>query len=169
MGLTLRSEHFSRLRTWRVRIAALPVGALALAVAYWASPWFSAGWLYHRGSVEGQGVSRWVGLVSTPVLFGVALVLTACFLAWVPGRHLWFTALGAGTMYGYLLHGFVIKASRFWGWYDRPWLHTPLGESAVTALAVGGMTLLCTAPVRRVLRGVVEPRMEWAFSRARAS
>lgn len=169
LGLMLRAEHFSLLRNWRVRFAAVPVTALALAVAYWASPWFSADWLYHRDSVEGQGVSRWMGLVSTPALFVVALVLTACFLAWVPGRRLWCTALGAGTMYGYLLHGFIIKAARFWGWYDHPWLHTPLGELAVTALAAGGVTLLCTAPVRRALRGVVEPRMEWAFSRAPAS
>ncbi|WP_128378230.1 acyltransferase family protein [Streptomyces cavernae] len=168
LGLRLRAEHFSRLRTWRVRVAALPVAALTLAAAYWASPWFDAGWLYHRGSVEGLGVSRWVGLVSTPALFALALVLTACFLAWVPGRHMWCTALGTGTMYGYLLHGFIIKASRFWGWYDRPWLHTPLGELLVTGIAVAGITLLCTSPVRRVFRSVVEPRMDWAFNRARA-
>ena len=59
---------------------------------------------------------------------------------------MWFTVLGAGTMYGYLLHGFVIKASRFWGWYDIEWLHTPLGELAVTAAAVAVITVLCTAP-----------------------
>lgn len=90
-------------------------------------------------------------------------MLTACFLAWVPGRRMWFTTLGAGTMYGYLLHGFLIKSSRFWGWYDHPWLHTPAGELAVTALAVGMITALCSAPVRAVFRYVVEPRMDWAF------
>ena len=97
------------------------------------------------------------------------MLLTACFLAWVPRRQLWFTALGAGTMYGYLLHGFVIKWARFRDWYAVEWLHTPLGQLAVTAMAVGGITLLCTAPVRGALRCVVEPRMEWAFKKGDAA
>jgi fucose 4-O-acetylase-like acetyltransferase len=163
LGLTLRAEHFERLRDRRVRLCALPVGASALVAAYWVAPWFDAGWFYHRGAVTGQGVSRWVGLVSTPALFCLALLLTACFLAWVPKRGTWFTALGAGTMYGYLLHGFVIKSSRFWEWYAPAWVHTPLGGLAVTAMAVGGITLLCSPPVRAVFRWVVEPRMDWAF------
>ncbi|MEW2399004.1 acyltransferase family protein [Streptomyces sp. NPDC046862] len=163
LGLTLRAEHFEWLRTRRVRLCALAVGAVALVTAYWVAPWFDAAWFYHRGAVTGQGVSPWVGLVSTPALFCLALLLTACFLAWVPKRHTWFTALGAGTMYGYLLHGFVIKSSRFWEWYAPAWVHTPLGELAVTAMAVGGITLLCSPPVRVVFRYVVEPRMEWAF------
>ncbi|MFF1450379.1 acyltransferase family protein [Streptomyces sp. NPDC058274] len=165
VGLTLRPEHFERVRSRRTRLLALPVGAGALAVAYWVAPWFDAGWLYHRGSVTGQGAPAWAGLLTTPALFALALLLTACFLAWVPRRHRWFTTLGAGTMYGYLLHGFLIKSSRFWNWYDRPWLHTPLGELAVTAAAVTVMTLLCTSPVRAVFRYVVEPRMDWAFAR----
>ncbi|WP_213862123.1 acyltransferase family protein [Streptomyces aurantiacus] len=165
LGLTLRAEHFERLRTWRVRLLALPVIAAALVTAYGVAPWFGAGWFYHRGSVTGQGVPNWVGLFTTPALFALALVLTACFLSWIPGRQLWCTALGAGTMYGYLLHGFVIKSSRFWDWYDHPWLHTPLGELTVTVAAVALITVLCSGPVRAVFRFVVEPRMEWLFNR----
>lgn len=165
VGLVLRPEHFARLRTWRVRRVALLVMAAALVAAYKVAPWFDAGWFYHRGSVVGRGVPAWAGLVATPALFVLALVLTACFLAWVPGRKLWFTALGTGTIYAYLLHGFVIKSSRFWDWYDHPWLHTPAGELAVTATAIAGITLLCTDPVRRVFRYVVEPHMAWAFRR----
>ncbi|GAA3789020.1 acyltransferase family protein [Streptomyces phyllanthi] len=166
LGLTLRAGHFERLRTRRVRLCTLPVGVGALVAAYGVAPWFDAAWLYHRGAVTGQGVSRWAGLVTTPALFCLALLLTACFLAWVPRRHLWFSALGAGTMYGYLLHGFVIKASRFGDWYAPAWLHTPVGELTVTAMAVGGITLLCSPPVRAVFRFVVEPRMEWAFRKS---
>ncbi|MFE0098812.1 acyltransferase family protein [Streptomyces sp. NPDC059009] len=166
LGLTLRSEHFERLRTRRVRIAALPVALAFLGTAYWAAPWFDAGWLYHRGSIVGQGAPRWAALFTTPALFVLALVLSACFLAWVPGRHTWFSTLGTGTLYAYLLHGFLIKSARFWGWYDHPWLHGPAGEVAVTLVAVGGISLLCSAPVRRVFRWVVEPRMDWAFQRA---
>jgi fucose 4-O-acetylase-like acetyltransferase len=163
LGLTLRPAHFARLRTRGARLLALPVAAGALAAAYGVAPWFDAGWLYHRGAVTGQGAPRWAGLLTTPAFFLLALLLTACFLAWVPRRPLWCTTLGAGTMYGYLLHGFLIKSSRFWHWYDHPWVHTPAGGLAVTALAVGGITALCSAPVRAVLRHVVEPRMDWAF------
>ncbi|MEV5608967.1 acyltransferase family protein [Streptomyces sp. NPDC052225] len=167
VGLVMRPEHFSFLRTWGTRLAALPVLLAAVVAAYWVAPWFDAGWFYHRGSVVGRGVPAWAGLWATPALFVLALVLTACFLSWVPGRRLWFTALGTGTIYAYLLHGFVIKSSRFWEWYAHPWLHTPAGELAVTAVAVGGITLLCTPPVRTVFRYVVEPRMDWAFRRPR--
>jgi fucose 4-O-acetylase-like acetyltransferase len=98
-------------------------------------------------------------------MFGCSLLLTACFFAWVPGRHMWFTALGAGTLYGYLLHGFVVKAGDYQGWFEHSVLHRPLGEIAVSVLAAVMVTLLCTAPVRRVFRFVMEPRMDWAFKR----
>ncbi|MDX2577014.1 MerR family transcriptional regulator [Streptomyces scabiei] len=169
LGLTLRAEHFERLRTRRARLCLLPVGLGAYLAAYRVAPWFDAGWFYHRGSVTGQGAPRWAGLLTTPALFCLAVLLTACFLAWVPRRRLWFTALGAGTMYGYLLHGFVIKWARFRDWYAVEWVHTPLGQLAVTAVAAGGITLLCTAPVRTTLRCVVEPRMEWAFRKEAAA
>lgn len=79
--------------------------------------------------------------------------------------RMWFTALGAGTLYGYLLHGFLIKGAGFAGWFDQAWLHRPLGEIFVSALAAVAVTLLCTSPVRRVFRFVMEPDMNWAFRR----
>lgn len=163
VGLLLRDAHFARLRTRAVRLAALPVAGGALVVAYAVAPWFDAGWLYHRGDVTGRGVPLWYGLFATPALFLLALALSACFLAWVPRRQRWFTGLGTGTLYAYLLHGFVIKSARFWDWYGHPWLHTPLGELAVTGAAAGLATVLCTAPVRRVFRVLVEPRVAWVF------
>lgn len=52
----------------------------------------------------------------TLALFGCSLLLVASFLAWVPGRRTWLTALGAGTLYGYLLHGFVALGAKYLGW-----------------------------------------------------
>jgi fucose 4-O-acetylase-like acetyltransferase len=98
-------------------------------------------------------------------MFGCSLLLTACFFAWVPRRRMWFTTLGAGTLCGYLLHGFVVKAGDYQGWFEPAWLHRPLGAVFVTVLAAAGVTLLCTAPVRRVFRFAMEPKMEWAFKR----
>ncbi|KOT97515.1 membrane protein [Streptomyces sp. NRRL F-5755] len=164
LGLNLRPEHFALLRRRGVRIAAVPVFACALALAYWAVPRMTATWLYHRESAQELGAPWWAGAVMTLALFGCSLVLVACFLAWVPARRTWFTVLGAGTLYGYLLHGFLTKGTRFAGWFeDHPWLHSPPGEIAVSLTAAAAVTALCTPPVRRALRCVVEPRMAWAF------
>ncbi|MER6689031.1 acyltransferase family protein [Streptomyces minutiscleroticus] len=165
LGLCLGPEHFRRVRRRSARLLALPVLAGALAVAYWAAPQMNAAWFYRRDSAQELAAPGWTGAVMTLALFGCSVVLVACFLAWVPGRTMWFTALGAGTLYGYLLHGFLAKGSRFWHWYDHGWVHGPAGEIAVTVFATAVITLLCTPPVQRVFRFAMEPRMEWAFKR----
>ncbi|MGI5373456.1 acyltransferase family protein [Streptomyces sp. CA-251387] len=165
LGLLLKPEHFRLVRRRAVRIAAVPVFACAFVVAYWAVPRMTGGWFYHRDSAEALGAPAWYGVVMTPVLFGCSLVLVACFLAWVPGRRMWCTALGAGTLYGYLLHGFVAQGAKFWGWYDPAWVREPLGAIVVTVVAAVVVTVLCTPPVRRALRCVMEPEMGWLFRR----
>lgn len=163
LGMTLRPEHFQLVRRREVRLLSVPAGLTAAAVAYWAVPRMNPGWFYHRDSAQELGAPLWAGPAMTFGMFGCALVLTACFLAWVPRRTMWFTALGAGTLYGYLLHGFLAKGSGFWGWYDNDFAHTPLGALAVTAVAAVVITVLCTPPVRRMFRWAMEPRMDWLF------
>ncbi|WP_327346046.1 acyltransferase family protein [Streptomyces europaeiscabiei] len=165
LGLLLKPEHFQLVRRREVRILAVPVFAGALAVAYWAAPQMNAAWFYRRDSAQELAAPGWTGAVMTLALFGCSVVLVACFFAWVPGRRMWFTALGAGTLYGYLLHGFLAKGSRFWDWYDHDWLHQPLGEIAVTIVAAVIITVLCTPPVQRLFRFSMEPEMRWAFKR----
>ncbi|WP_407553165.1 acyltransferase family protein [Streptomyces sp. Pv4-95] len=164
LGLCLRPEHFKMVQRRAVRIASLPVFACALLMAYWAAPRMSSAWFYHRDSAQELGTTWWIGSVMTMALFGCSIVLVACFFAWVPTRPMWFTVLGAGTLYGYLLHGFLAKGSRFWGWFDDyAWLHTPAGEIAVTLIAGAIVTALCTPPVRKAFRFAMEPTMAWAF------
>ncbi|MEU6084645.1 acyltransferase family protein [Streptomyces sp. NPDC047108] len=165
VGLFLRPEHLQLLRRREIKTLSVPVFAMAMAVAYWAAPRMNAVWFYRRDSAQELGAPAWSGAVMTVALFGCSMVLVACFLTWVPKRRMWFTALGAGTLYGYLLHGFLAKGSRFWDWYDLPWLHTPEGEITVTVFAAAFITVLCTPPVRRVFRFTMEPTMEWAFKR----
>ncbi|MEU1053231.1 acyltransferase family protein [Streptomyces sp. NPDC005876] len=165
LGLALRPEHFRWVRRRAARLLAVPVFAGALAAAYWLVPRFEYAWLFHRSSAEQFGVPAWYGPLMTLALFGCSLLLVACFLAWVPGRATWFTALGSGTLYGYLLHGFVVQAANHWHWSHAAWVKQPYGEIAVTLVAAAVVTLLCTAPVRRVFRCVLEPRMDWAFRR----
>ncbi|WP_329617675.1 acyltransferase family protein [Streptomyces brevispora] len=167
LGLVLRPEHFRLVRRREARVLAVPVFAAALLFAYWAAPRMNAAWFYRRDSAQELAAPGWTGAVMTLAMFGCSVVLVACFLAWVPRRRMWFTALGAGTLYGYLLHGFLAKGSRFGEWYDAQWLHTPLGEIAVTLIAATVITVLCTPPVRRIFRFAMEPEMKWAFKAPR--
>ncbi|MFC8436005.1 acyltransferase family protein [Streptomyces sp. NPDC057253] len=168
LGLCLRPEHFQLVRRRAVRMVAAPVFAVALVLAHWAAPRMSGAWFYHRDSAQELGGPAWSGPVMTLLTFGCSLVLVACFLALVPGRRTWFTVLGAGTLYGYLLHGFLVQGARSWGWYGPAWVHQPLGVGLVALVAGGVMTVLCTPPVRRALRYVVEPELRWAFRREAA-
>lgn len=163
LGLGLRAEHFRLVRRRSVRIAAVPVFVGALGFAWWAVPRMNGAWFYHRDSAQELAAPWWVGPVMQLALFGCSLVLAGCFFSWVPGRSLWFTSLGAGTLYGYLLHGFLIKGAEYRGVFDHRSLHGPLGEIAVSVGVAVAVTLLCASPVRRVFRGVIEPRMDWAF------
>lgn len=165
LGLCMKPEHFQLVRRREVRILSVPVFAAAPVVSWWAVPRMNPAWLYHRDSAQELGVPWWVGPLMVLALFGCSLLLTACFFAWVPRHAMWFTALGAGTLYGYLLHGFLVKGGTYWGWFDHKWLHRPLGEIFVTLVAGVAVTLLCTAPVRRIFRFAMEPSMEWAFKR----
>ncbi|WP_447040791.1 acyltransferase family protein [Streptomyces sp. DSM 118878] len=165
LGLVLKPEHFQLVRRREVRLLSLPVFAAALAFAYWVAPRMSAAWFYRRDSAQELAAPGWTGVPMTLAMFGCSVVLVACFFAWVPRRHMWFTVLGAGTLYGYLLHGFLAKGSRFWDWYDADWPHRPLGAITVTLFAGAVITLLCTPPVQRLFRFAMEPKMVWAFRR----
>ncbi|KOG40722.1 acyltransferase family protein [Streptomyces resistomycificus] len=165
VGLCMKPEHFRLVRRRSVRILSVPVFAAAVVVGWWAVPRMNTGWFYHRDSAQELGAPWWTGPVMVLALFGCSLLLTACFFSWVPGRRMWFTALGAGTLYGYLLHGFLVKGGDYWGWFEHSWLHRPPGQLLVSVCAAAAVTLLCTSPVRRVFRFAMEPAMEWAFKR----
>ncbi|MHC0433046.1 acyltransferase family protein [Streptomyces sp. O3] len=166
IGLHLKPEHFQRVRRREVRLLAVPVFASALVFAYWAATRMNVKWFYHRESAQELGVSWGTGVLMSLGLFVCSLLLVACFLAWAPRRHMWFTALGTGTLYGYLLHGLLVQGAGFWDWYDQGWVHTPLGAVLITLLAGVIVTALCTPPVRRLFRFAVEPRLDWAFKRS---
>ncbi|MCX4582126.1 acyltransferase family protein [Streptomyces sp. NBC_01481] len=166
LGLSLKPEHFQMVRRREVRLLALPLFAGAGAFAYWASPRMNFSWLYRSSSAQELGEPWWVGVVMTLAFFGCAALLTAGFLAWVPGRRTWFTVLGAGTICGYLGHGLLIKAADYGHVFETyAWLSDPSGEIVLTLVAAAAVTLLCTPPVRRALRFVTEPEMTWAFRR----
>ena len=166
LGLQLKPEHFELVRRREARLLALPLFAVALVFAYWAAPRMQLGWFLRDSSAQDMGAPWWSGAVMTLAMFGCAVLLTAGFLALVPRRHMWFTVLGAGTICGYLLHGFLVKGADYAGIFDdHAWLVGPAGLVIVTVVASTAVTLLCTPPVRRALRCVTEPDMNWAFRR----
>ncbi|CAM5500807.1 acyltransferase family protein [Streptomyces atroolivaceus] len=162
LGLQLRPEHFDFVRSRAMRIVSVPVCLVALAAAYWAVPRTTTSWFFRRYGAEQLGSPAWAGAPVTLLLFACALLLSACFLAWVPNRRLWMTALGAGTLYGYVLHGFVIKGAIKLDLFEVDIVSTPLGRLLVTAAAAVMVTALCSPPVQRVFRYAVEPRLDWA-------
>ncbi|MFR9674798.1 acyltransferase family protein [Streptomyces sp. TR06-5] len=163
LGLHLRPQHLERVKQYRLRA---PSAAVLLATAvftYWLVPRMDPNWLLHTDSAAAFGVPAWAGGAMYLALFGCSVLLTACFLNWVPqGRH-WFTALGAGTLYAYLLHTYPIKVFREFQWDDLAGMDHPLSRLAITLLAGALMTALCTAPVRAVFRFAIEPDMSWLF------
>ncbi|EST35607.1 hypothetical protein N566_17515 [Streptomycetaceae bacterium MP113-05] len=163
LGLQLRPEHFEMLKDRRLRRVSVPLLAATLVFSYWASPRMNQAWLLHDRPAAEMGVPSWVGVTMYLALFGCALVLTGAFLTLVPRRHTWFTTLGTGTLYAYLLHVYPIKMSREFDWYDVAVMDHTLAPVAVTAIAAVMMTVLCSAPVQRAFRFVMEPRMSWFF------
>ncbi|WP_448316942.1 acyltransferase family protein [Streptomyces sp. CO7] len=163
LGLGLRPEHFALVRHPVVRVLSVPVAVAGLAAAWWAVPRMNYAWLYHSSAAQQLGMPWWAGPLMTLLLFGCAMALVVCFLAWVPARRTWFTVLGEGTLYGYLLHGFFMKFLAHTSFYDLLRPHGGAGLLVVTVLGALVVTALCTAPVRRLFRPVVEPRTDWAF------
>ncbi|MFE7135946.1 acyltransferase family protein [Streptomyces sp. NPDC057638] len=166
LGLLLRPEHFQLLRRPEVRRLSLPVLLAAPVLACLAAPHVHFGWVYRSFSAQELQRPWWTGPLMSLVLFVAAVTLTAAFLAWVPRRRTWFTALGVGTVCGYLLHGLPLKAADWTGLFERyGWLSEPAGRVLLTVAAAAMVTLLCTPWVHRALRWATEPDMVWAFRR----
>ncbi|MET7637622.1 acyltransferase family protein [Streptomyces sp. NPDC005438] len=159
LGTRLRPELLRPLRTPLARWLALVVMPSALVGAYWLAPRLSAGWLLMTYDHRELNTAVPGYLLTRLAIFAVGAVLVAAFLALVPRRRTAFTALGAVTLYPYLLHGLLVKTVQGCGGYD-----TMVGGglpvlalSTLGAVALG--VLLCAVPVRRLVRPLVEPSL----------
>ncbi|MFM9370513.1 acyltransferase family protein [Streptomyces sp. Da 82-17] len=158
LGLRLRPEHFHRLRTPAVRVLAPLVLLAALVLAYARAPHINANWLYMRNNNAELHTGSLDYIAMRLGLFVVSAVLIAAFFALVPARRTAFTALGAATMFPFLVHGLLVQTGQAYGLYE---LLGGLGAPALLVLALYGAgvtVLLSSAPVRRALRPLVEPR-----------
>jgi fucose 4-O-acetylase-like acetyltransferase len=165
LGLCLKPHHLTWLHSGAVRTAAgVTLGAAALACCLVVPVTeMQVEWVLWRTSYDQLGVGWLEGALARLGLLAVGLVLAAAFLALVPRRPVWFTPLGAHTMYAYLLHGLVVLAAMAVGAFDLPVVQTPVGVVLTTAAAAAIGWSLMTGPVRRVARPVVEPRLRWLW------
>jgi fucose 4-O-acetylase-like acetyltransferase len=150
---------------WTVRAIAIAVFVvfvtLVATTLEWTREWGLRDWLLYDDSYRDISEPAWWAALVRLGFIVVALVLSAAFFSLVPRRRTWVTTLGAGTMYVYLLHSFVLYPLRQSGFLadhtELPWVIGTILFSV--ALAV----VLATAPVRRVFRPLVQPRMNWLF------
>ncbi|MFG2002435.1 acyltransferase family protein [Spirillospora sp. NPDC048911] len=170
LGTLLRPEHFQALRTPRAKVlgtATLLLGLLFISTVGRKLP---HQWVFWDSGHEALDVSNVMGTLVRTGMFGLSMALTFAFLAVVPARRLWFTALGATTLYAYLLHDFAVRTLMiYFGWYELEWLHTPPGVALVAIAGSVLATVLCTPPVVRATRFLVEPRLNWLFAPAQPS
>lgn len=160
-GMLLRPEHFAMLaRTW-VRVLAVVVLVVAYAGAYVVKPYTSTELLYYSETATDLHTPYLEATALRIALLAGAFVLMAAFFALVPRRRTWFTSLGAGTIYAYLLHGILHRVAEHYGWYDH--FVSYWGFAVVTIVAVLVTTLLMTKPVRFATRWLIEPRLDWIF------
>lgn len=160
-GMLLRPEHFAVLaRTW-VRVLAVVVLVVAYAGAYVVKPYTSTELLYYSETATDLHTPYLEATALRIALLAGAFVLMAAFFALVPRRRTWFTSLGAGTIYAYLLHGILHRVAEHYGWYDH--FVSYWGFAVVTIVAALVMTLLMTKPVRFATRWLIEPRLDWIF------
>jgi fucose 4-O-acetylase-like acetyltransferase len=163
LGLCMRPEHFDLVRGPRTRLAGSLILIGGFLFSWWAKDQMNYRWLYWWDSNKELGVDN---LTGTAVHFGMmigACVLLFAFLAVVPRGRTWFTPLGSATLYAYLLHGFLTKYMQFQDWDHAEWLQNIWGMLGMIAVALVVGTVLCTQPVIRLTRWVVEPPTDWLF------
>lgn len=149
------------LRTRELRVAGAAVLVLAAVGVMVLHSRVDGVWspLFWNNDYAAMHVGPVQGVLTRLALYAVGTALTLSLLAVVPGRRGWWTAVGAASLYVYLLHGFVVRAAARSGLLHHV---TSWPAVALVVVATAALTLaLGSAPVRRLTRPLVEPRLGW--------
>ncbi|WP_407916207.1 acyltransferase family protein [Kitasatospora sp. NE20-6] len=159
LGLVLRPHHLRALRHPAARRWAPAVLASVFAVLWLVAPkLLNPGWVEYTDSAAQLHVPYPVWLAVRAALGLLSLAAAAAFTALLPDRRTRWTALGAASLYVYLLHGLPLKAVQASGIY-----HLRVLQHAYTALPVLGACALTLAVVlalpaaRRLTAPLVQP------------
>ena len=109
-GYWMTSRQLMLLKHPHVKRLALIILAAA-AVLIYVGPEIKTGWLLASKSYQTLGMPMF-GAVARLCVYAAAIVLAASVFAWIPRQSFRITALGARTLYVYLLHGFFIQSFR---------------------------------------------------------
>jgi fucose 4-O-acetylase-like acetyltransferase len=165
LGAITQPDWLRLLKTRELRVVGAAVLAVTATLVAVLHDRVDGAWdaLFWNDDYAALHVSAAEGLLTRLGLYAVGIVLTFAVLAVVPtGRH-WFTAVGAASLYVYLLHGFVVRAAAKSGLLDHvtSWPLVALVVVAAFLLAL----LLGSAPVRRLTRPLVEPSLGFLLKR----
>lgn len=163
LGLTVDPKRLEVLRRPLVRALSAVFMLAYAAFCYLFSKGLNMNWVYWKKGYHSMHHSWHVGIPLRFVALIGAAMLVMAFLSVTSRKHTWYTALGAGTMAAYLLHGFVVKYFDYTGLLDNGFLHTRPGVIVVTAGAIFTATVLSTPQVNRALRFVFAPELRWVF------
>lgn len=166
LGLTaVRRRHFDALARPAVRAVAAVVLVASFVVVLTQMHRFEVRWLYwdRRYATPALDADAWTGMGIRLALIVVALVLSAAVLAWIPQRRAWFSALGAHTLYAYLLHGFLVRFAADQGWFAEARTAGVAGAAVVAVIGAVVAVALMSRPVAQVFHPLFEPRAAWFF------
>lgn len=161
LGLVLRPRHVAVLRRPAVRRCA-PAALAAVFVLVWvaAPKLLNPGWVEYTDSAAQLHVPYPVWLAVRASLGLLSLVAAAAFLALLPGHRTRWTALGAASLYVYLLHGLPLKAVQASGVYHARALHHAYTALPLLGAFALGLAVLLALPVTvRLAAPLVQPRL----------
>lgn len=163
LGLKTTPERLEILRRPVVRVAGAVVLVVALVSIRTLDAWASTGWLYY-GSYETLGESGLHAMLLRLAFLGIGVVCALAFLAVVPRRGGWFSAMGSATLVVYCFHGFFVKEALYEGAGDWADAHPVISPFVFVVAAVAVALFLACRPVSSRLDLFVDP-----FGHARES
>jgi fucose 4-O-acetylase-like acetyltransferase len=158
LGFAMRNVRLPEMATPRNRALAVLALVGLLVLAWWLAPELDVRWLYGSIGYAELGVTRATGIAARLAWQVAALLAGMAWLLLVPSRRLAITELGERSLYAFVLHGFLLRLATTHGWYALlpP---GPMVDFGLAAAAVALTWLLCSAPVRKLARPLVEPSL----------
>ncbi|TYS15771.1 acyltransferase family protein [Rossellomorea vietnamensis] len=158
LGYYLKKEHFTMLRSNRVRIASAVIPA-AVFIFMISVPEFSDKWLLGSKSYEQLGGKDIFSPLSRSGVYLLNIIMAFSFFSFVPKSRHFFTKWGASTLYVYLIHGFFVKFFRESPYTD---LLPPIQSIFLLTAASFILTILLSS---RPLTSLTQPLIELKTSK----
>ncbi|MBN3525758.1 acyltransferase family protein [Paenibacillus apiarius] len=160
IGYAFNFDAFRARITPALRLLAAALSAAILVALYMTANRINPVWLMNNMTFRELG---WTGgFLTASVLrlgiYGLELVASIAFLAWVPQRNNGITALGQRTLYVFLIHGIVIRFVVYSGIYNH--ISAGFETALLIAASVAGAIMLAQPQVRECCHPIIEPKWD---------